>query len=178
MDKASSDYLKIKVRVRWYSSAHNDNPASLKFLEIKRKDGTNRAKKRVILPESSFQSFGFRGYTSEQIMLVQRMVQKLDPTLRQFRLFPSLSVSYDRQRFTEGTSGSRISLDTGISCHPHSPSLAFGKTTIQLEQSVLEVKGENDSLPYVLRAPLTGLLEKTAFSKYYECYKKLSLYTQ
>ncbi len=46
-EKINGDYLKTKVRVRWYSDLNNRNASKDSFLEIKNKAGSSREKKRL-----------------------------------------------------------------------------------------------------------------------------------
>ena len=176
-DKASSDYLKTKIRVRWYSDPENRVADSVRFLEVKSKIGTQRSKVRVQLPDS-FNDFDHHNFTSEQITYLNRASRKIAPELTDSLLEPALYVSYERERFFEGYSNSRLSLDTAITCQAISTSLNSSHIPLALAEAVLEVKGTNRFLPLALRTPFSGLITKTAFSKYYESYKLLSSYDQ
>lgn len=176
-DKASSDYLKTKMRVRWYSDPENRMADSVRFLEVKNKIGTQRLKVRRQLPDS-FNDFDHCNISSEQISYLNRASREIAPELTEAQLEPALYVSYERERFFEGYSGSRLSLDSAITCQAISTSLNSCRFPHALEEAVLEVKGTKHSLPLALRTPFSGLIKKAAFSKYYESYKLLSSYDQ
>ena len=46
MEKAASDYLKTKIRVRWYADSEGSGEIGKCFLEVKRKIGSTRLKQR------------------------------------------------------------------------------------------------------------------------------------
>ena len=56
-EKVNSDYLKSKVRVRWYGDLLTGRASGPSFVEVKRKVGTRRLKKRIDtgLPASWFE---------------------------------------------------------------------------------------------------------------------------
>ncbi|NNK13512.1 MAG: VTC domain-containing protein [Desulfobacterales bacterium] len=176
-DKASSDYLKTKMRVRWYSDPDNRVADSVRFLEVKNKIGTKRSKVRIQLPDH-FNDFNHDNLSSEQITYLNRASREIAPELTESLLEPALYVSYERKRFFEGHSSSRLSLDTAITCQAISTSLNYCRFPLALDEAVLEVKGTSHSLPLALRTPFSGLITKNAFSKYYESYKLLSTYDQ
>jgi hypothetical protein len=176
-EKASSDYLKTKMRVRWYSDPDNRVADSVRFLEVKNKIGTQRLKVRIQLPDS-FNDFDHYNLSSEQITYLNRAVREIAPELTESLLEPALYVSYERERFFEGHSSSRLSLDAAITCQAISTSLNSCRFSLALEEAVLEVKGTSHFLPLALRTPFSGLITKTAFSKNYESYKLLSSYYQ
>lgn len=177
MDKASSDYLKTKVRVRWYSSKFGQQVTGPRFLEIKRKMGSRRSKNRLQLCKD-FDNFDFDQLTGAQLKKLSELTGQLEPSLQHLALAPAILVSYHRHRFNEPYSDSRISLDTLIRGRAVSKAVGSGCHPVALKQSVLEVKGKQPNLPLVLRTPLSGLVTKTAFSKYFECFQQLSYYQQ
>ncbi len=107
MDKAASDYLKTKVRVRWYSTQANKNQAGPRFLEIKHKIGSRRTKHRTKL-STEFDNFHDGHFTTIQLSQIREQVVAMEPTLQHYKLVPALYVSYHRQRFVEPFSNTRI----------------------------------------------------------------------
>ena len=177
MDKASSDYLKTKIRVRWYSSLEDRAQAEPRFLEIKHKIGSRRRKHRLKLPELYY-DFSADHYTSEQLLVITGRIAELEPSLAGVKLVPALYVSYHRRRFIEPYSDTRIALDSQIRGRAMAITSQMGKLPVELDQAVLEVKGQEEALPQALRHSLSGLVRKDAFSKYYRCVGKLRYYRQ
>lgn len=178
MDKASSDYLKTKVRIRWYDSAADRSQNHQAFLEIKGKTGTKRSKQRIEISVAVLdQLLAYRKASdSSAISSVLDDILRLNPELPT-DLRPSMHIWYDRHRFYDGFSNSRISLDTAIYCQAIAKDLG-NHLDETLPHYVLEVKGHHHHLPRILRPSVSPLVQKAAFSKYYESYKLLAYYEQ
>ena len=87
---------------------------------------------------------------------------------------PVLTVQYDRYRFIDRASGTRVSLDLAISCPATSRRVTVAPNPRPLDVSVLEVKGPTSTLPVSLQ-PLTGLgARRASFSKYFACYQHVT----
>ena len=177
MDKAASDYLKTKVRLRWYSTKQSRAQPGPRFLEIKHKIGSRRTKHRIKLC-TEFDYFSADSFTTVQTNQIRKTVVDMEPTLAHFKLVPTLYISYHRRRFIEPFSNTRISLDSQIQAQSLTHSSNIGQPVVELNQSVVEVKGQAASLPFALRTPLSGLIQKEAFSKYYLGFEKLRYYRQ
>ena len=184
-EKAASDYLKTKVRVRWYSDfsagylpqqIDEEENAGAVFLEIKKKIGSTRDKVRKQLPLRASQLLASVN-SIETAELIRSEIKKIDPELGCADLFPRILVQYRRRRFVDPLTRSRIAYDSNIRGY------AIGRAPVErfsvfLMQSVLEVKGAEYELPMNLRFLNTVSFKKTAFSKYYECYCGLTGYHQ
>jgi len=182
-EKAASDYLKTKIRIRWYEEdggsadagrAKNYSPKC--YLEVKRKVGSTREKARVALemkPEEITPAF----LSSPDFFAIKREIAKLAPDLGNMDLMPRILVRYLRHRFIDPVSGLRIAYDSEISGTSMAMSAAE-RFTVRLSQSVLEVKGREEDLPVNLRSINMPYLRKAAFSKYFECYCLLTRYQQ
>lgn len=170
MEKASSDFLKTKLRVRWYS----ENSQNLYFLELKHKIGSSRVKHReTISIEDKGNIFDYLN-GSEFKKIKTKFINTHSPDLCGALLFPFILVSYDRERFIDKFNQYRISVDTNISAISIN-----NKHKIKLESSILEIKGKAlHSLPINLRQLMTYNLKKAAFSKYYESCVQLNHYIQ
>jgi len=179
MEKASSDFLKTKIRLRWYRSTRKEdaNKASPCFLEFKNKIGSKREKARIEMP-----------FTGEQVLdsiqsnevqdLIDSHIQHHVPLFANHQISPKFIVQYKRNRYFEPFTRTRISLDREIQGHSVDNSAIFSASSTKLDDLVLEVKGDCEDLPVPLRRVGNGMLKKAAFSKYYECFKLLSGYDQ
>ena len=176
MEKAASDYLKTKVRLRWYETP-DDGHCSACFLEIKRKIGSRRQKIRLPL--------AFHGDQVEQQLATPEFHQHMKlilaehaPELAGHDVAPKLLVRYLRHRYIEPFSDSRVALDSQITAQTVSFGHTLAAKRIQLDTAVLEVKGHHEDLPQLLRRLNASNLKKAAFSKYYECFILLTGYQQ
>ncbi|MGH1541014.1 MAG: VTC domain-containing protein [Arenicella sp.] len=179
MEKASSDYLKSKVRLRWYQSNNKNDQQTLSkcFLEFKRKIGSKREKTRIEMPFDGTSAICEVQKPATQ-RLLQEHIARNAPDLVGFDLSAKILVQYTRHRFIEQMSNTRISLDTNIKASSIDRSFAQDFSKIRLKDAVLEVKGDCEDLPFALRRVNACNLKKAAFSKYYESFVLLSGYQQ
>ncbi len=176
MEKASSDYFKSKVRIRWYTYPNNETKSKL-YLEFKRKIGSTREKKRILLPYN---------YNECQLLLadgilpeyIRKQISLFCPELVSLNLKPMMVISYNRHRFVEPFTNSRVACDSEIRARSFSVNSGYVHTSIRLNNIVLEIKGKGDVLPTCLRSLSVKGLKKAAFSKYYECFCRLADYDQ
>ena len=168
MEKAASDYLKRKIRVRFYSSSGNpfDSSESTCYFEIKNKVGSVRDKHRVALDDTFlgfFQKQGLRGIEALADAKLNELGYHVPVKVR-----PVFFISYRRSRFKDLFSGARIAVDSDIVARsiPQN-SLGLVHSEYSLNKSVLEVKGTGKVLPYNLRLLAALDIQKFAFSKFF-----------
>ena len=163
-EKRNSDFLKTKVRLRWY-----DRPASAVdpvtcYLEIKKKIGAIRSKERVEVPVPPH-VLRDRLFTDPAILDAPGMA---DPSLRARALVPLLVVQYQRSRFVDPITGARVALDTEICVRQANPQFLPHVHPVMLPLGVLETKGVDRQLPATLEA-LALHFRRETFSKYAVC---------
>ena len=159
-EKINSDYLKTRVRLRWYSGPADQDA----FLEIKARVGTLRHKVRVqtALAASMLNDLPLDHPTLVQVLELARPLGVRIPP----RLSPALLMRYERSRFVEPVSGSRISVDVNIEVLRGHPRLPRHASPERIGSAVVEVKGAQTDLPRALY-PLASLgARRAAFSKY------------
>lgn len=162
----NGDFLKTKVRLRWYQTAFSPEQKIVNcFLEIKQKFGAQRYKRRQQLMLEPSTLIGDLFCRPALWSAPERMPELV--LLARGPLVPVLIVEYERCRFIDPQSGSRIALDTRITCS-RANSVYLAGAPVMLAAGVLEVKGSLDSLPECLR-PLQRHLRKRSFSKYARC---------
>ncbi len=170
-EKVNSDYLKTKVRLRWYTDLADSRPAGPvpAFLEVKSKQGVRRRKERVALelPPDVLRADAASMAVLEDAVHRARECGyvPLGP------LFPMIAIQYLRHRFVEPRAAARISLDSQISStvfdHRFFP-VAGART---LRHGVLEVKSKTGDLPRSFLAVRNFLNRKDSFSKYEVCWQ-------
>jgi hypothetical protein len=170
-DKINSDYLKRKIRVRWYSDlqGHVSGPA---FVEAKLRVGTQRSKVRQRLP-----------YPAEEVASwdlqdprLQRLPALLQPhgVVGQDAWQPVMLIRYRRDRFVDPSSQSRVSLDTDISAVAVNRRCVAEAVLSPLATAVLEIKGLGDKLPRALHSFLQLGIHKRSFSKFLAVYAHMT----
>jgi hypothetical protein len=166
-EKINSDYLKRKIRVRWYSDL-DGRPSGPAFVEGKFRVGALRMKARERLPLNAED-------------LAQLDLQ--DPRLLAFPLLlrphgvavdqswtPVMLIRYRRDRYIERGSQSRVSVDADIAAVAVNPRLISAADYSPLGSAVVEVKGTTDELPRPLHPLLRLGAHKQSFSKFLAVY--------
>ena len=170
-EKINSDFLKTKIRIRWYEDINTGHQGDQSFLEAKYKIGSSRKKKRVAteysgkwlsrIPLSDPKLIGIP-------FLLCELGVKIPPTL-----FPAFQISYKRFRFIEPLTGSRLCIDFDIGM-PRTNWHMLPKTGRGiLPCGVFEVKGSQTELPGILRQLTAMGCRKESFSKYSGCVNEL-----
>lgn len=163
-EKIDSDYLKTKVRLRWYRALDGHPAEEDSFLEVKVRAGSLRTKVRTGTPlRASW--LDDAPFDAPELRDVLRLLPPLGVVVPQ-RLNPALLVRYHRYRYVEPVSGARVSLDSAIRAPRADPRLLRNSYNVALPSAVLEVKGLDDALPRSLRPVLHLGARRTAFSKY------------
>ena len=162
-EKINSDYLKRKIRVRWYSDLEErvSGPA---FVEAKLRVGTRRSKVRALLPYPADEIA--RWDLQDPRLLTPPLLLREHGVLHQQSWQPTMLIRYRRDRFREPLTRSRVSLDADISASAANPRFVSAPDLSPLATAVLEVKGSGDELPAVLRPLLALGLHKRSFSKF------------
>jgi hypothetical protein len=162
-EKINSDYLKRKIRVRWYSdlAGRASGPA---FVEAKLRVGTRRSKVRAALPVAADEIA--RWDLQDPRLLSLPLLLRSQGILHQESWQPMMLIRYRRERFVEPLTQSRVSLDADISGAAANPRFVSAPDLSPLATAVLEVKGRGDDLPDALRPLLALGMHKRSFSKF------------
>lgn len=172
-EKINSDYLKSKMRLRWYLEFHTGNPLEESFIEIKLKAGLRRKKIRVLSGLSGKFLESIRLNDSKLLELPYKFDCHGHMTFRS-HLFPTFIIRYRRLRFIEPITGSRISVDYDIHVPKIHPGLNLNLNPMKLSQAVLEIKGPVYNLPDWLWQLKNMGCRKQSFSKYLAGYQHLT----
>lgn len=172
-ESSNGDFLKSKVRLRWYSDAEapiTESPVRC-FLELKRKRGPARDKNRLelFLPAAALDPDPF---SQEVIQDLPRRALELGYRPAGAALLPALVVRFRRRRFLDPLTRARMAVDTQICCPAANLSVLPAPVPVALGLGVLEIKGAQRGLPSTLR-PLRELLSRSSFSKYSRCLEHL-----
>lgn len=166
-EKINSDYLKTKVRLRWYGDWTTGLAAGSVFLEVKRRVGSSREKYRRRLDWSAAELEN-TALESARLLEIGRMVGEAG-----FRfsapLFPAICIGYRRRRYVEPATGTRICLDQDICAVRIHASLGPVVRGRPIEEGVFEVKGAAERLPETLLPMIALGVRRQSFSKYQQC---------
>ncbi len=166
-EKINSDYLKTKVRVRWYADPGAPRTGGPAVIETKLRQGSRRRKERIPLGVSGTDLLE-SGFTHAALLEVPRLLQREGVPLP-VPLAPVMTIRYERRRFVEPASGSRVALDSDIAVAAVNPRALRPARAVRLPLGVLEVKGPHAHLPAALYpATLLGA-RRQSFSKYWTC---------
>jgi hypothetical protein len=163
-EKVDSDYLKTKVRLRWYAPIGGRDADAHAFIEIKQRVGDRRHKVRVETPLTAG-TLDAMPFDSNELQDVLDLARPLGVRLPP-RLLPVLLVRYDRYRFIDPLSSSRISIDMNIGAPRGYHRLMRDAPPVALSHAVLEVKGAGADLPRVLHPVVSVGARRGSSSKY------------
>ena len=169
-EKLNSDYLKTKVRLRWYGGEAGDERAPA-FAEVKYRIGSRRDKVRIPTSLTAGQLDALP-LEDPLLLAVPRLIRAQGVPLTR-PIFPAFVVRYTRLRYLEGTSGARVCLDHSISAPRTNRLMIRWTNPVELNTGVFEVKGPSRELPSVLRRLIALGGRMSSFSKYSACYERL-----
>ena len=168
-EKVNGDFIKTKVRLRWYEGAGGETAAV--FLEVKRKAGGSRGKKRIAVAAErewvSNADLGDPGFS--RVLLDNADVGELPPV----GLLPCIHLRYRRHRFVCPASGAGVALDTAIGVSRVNSALIPGMHCANIPHFVVEVKGDGRGNPPWMTRLYDAGLRSRSFSKYAECVGRL-----
>ncbi len=171
-EKINSDYLKTKIRLRWYAKIDGSRPNEQSFAEIKYKIGYKRQKRRITAPFSGTELARMDLQNPELLRIPQLL--KSHGVHLQRSYFPVYHIAYKRFRFLEPLHGGRICFDKDIRVPQVNYMAVARQYPLALQTAVFEYKGESAELPCSL-LPLMKLgFRKASFSKYGACFQKLT----
>lgn len=168
-DSEQGSRQRKKVRIRWYDRASQAAQAVPVFLELKSKTGFAGIKQRKsveINPQRLNVSALRDGVLAYPLIL---------RTLAEFGyypqdlLIPTILISYQRLRFTDLTTGSRVSLDWKIRSTLVAPMLDCREGSLRMEGGVIEIKGQSMDLPPALESLRFLETDWSRYSKYACC---------
>jgi VTC domain len=171
-EKIDSDYLKTKVRVRWYGPS--DSRASKVFGEIKHRVGTRRDKVRLVLDVAAADLARLPLWDARWPALLGRL-RVVAPTLPS-QLMPVLALTYTRHRFDDPP-GARATFDSDIQAIGVNIAMVQGHAPVALADAVFEYKSRSFDLPSHLSPIVRFGGRRTAFSKYLACYQAVTRLT-
>ena len=162
-EKNESDYVKTKVRLRWYSNAVTEEPYGNAFFEVKRKVGSRREKLRMEVdrPASWLASAGLN---DPRLHDAPRWLASMGATTS-CPLFPTLEICYQRRRFRDPMSGCRVCVDYNMRS-PRVNRRVVPRDPGRVRVSVLELKGPCTQFPPALQSAGRLGLRRASFSKY------------
>jgi hypothetical protein len=167
-EKIDSDYLKTKVRIRWYSDLHG-RPGPAVFAEVKLRVGNRRAKIRVAL-QVSIEDVVTRPLDDPMWTAWLRPVRELVPQLPA-ALEPLLRLDYIRHRLLDVAGRARVTLDERIFADGLNPRRLHGRIPATIPWAVFEYKSSSGELPARL-SPITRFgARRGSISKYLACYQ-------
>lgn len=171
-EKLNSDYLKTKVRLRWYSAFDAPPGDGPSFAEAKFRVGSRREKVRVrtTWPASWLSAAPLE---DPELWRLADWVRPHGVLLHEVH-HPMLTIRYRRYRFVEPVSGTRISLDTDILVPAANRRFVSSSNRAPLPVAVVEVKGTTTELPRALHALVHLGCRRRSFSKYSAAYQHLT----
>ena len=172
--KRNSDFLKSKLRLRWYGPLADGSDGIHRecFLEMKAKTGPLGSKARVRVDIDP----GILASPFEQASALRSRLSKAAAELQGSGMLasPAILIEYLRRRYVDPDSRSRVAIDTSIHAIGNARASWVSAAEASLDSGVLEIKGTERALPRCL-TPVASLLFRESFSKYARCCESLAL---
>lgn len=172
-EKLNGDNLKTKIRIRWYGKAEELPQEVPVFLEIKYRVGSARRKKRydVIAPRELV--IGTELDDPKLVDFLRSHAGGLgDPVSQAWH--PVCVIQYNRRRYFDTPTMSRISIDWDIRAERFNRSLFPQGRPIRLDSMVCEFKNKGGMPPRWAEEMRRAGMNLGAFSKYGECMRRLT----
>lgn len=172
LEKANGDNIKSKVRVRWYGDdASLPDPVSV-FIEVKGRAGSARSKIHLETkaPRKLIASAPFDGAELPDFLAANAAALGV-PISREWR--PVCCISYNRRRYFDTPSMSRVSIDWNIEARRFDRVRFPWARPVALDSVVCEFKNKGGNPPPWAEYMLAAGLRFGSFSKYGECMKRL-----
>jgi len=166
-EKINSDYIKTKIRLRWYRDVSGTGEVTKAYWEIKGKVGARREKARY-RTEYGGQWLARMGLNNPRLMVLPQKLRREGMQDRGF-LLPVLLIRYARRRFVDRVTGMRIAVDYDINVPAMNPLLFGVSLPFALRRAVIEFKGPAGVLPDCMRHLRDMGCRRESFSKYGTC---------
>jgi hypothetical protein len=166
-EKINSDYLKTKVRVRWYERPDGSMAGESAFVEAKRRVGSTRGKmrRRLEVPASTLAGWPLDHSGWPSLLDPLRTEADLPADLG-----PVIRLSYMRERLVDRIGGGRVAIDTAISVDAVNPRRPRPGLPGRVPGALVEYKGRTLDLPPHLRRLTDSGGRRASFSKYLAAY--------
>lgn len=162
-------YEREKIRIRWYDSPGSQQGMVAVYLELKSRIGFASVKKRrrILVPAERLNAIRGRNTIVSSDVILR--------TLSEFGYFssdllmPVIVITYERFRFSEILTSTRLSFDWRICSRLTASHLGHGESSLMLDGGVIEIKGPSMEVPESLRPLISLGVDWTRFSKYAYC---------
>jgi len=168
-DSQEGNHGRNKVRVRWYDSPQQISATMSVYLELKSKNGfaSSKQRKEYLVPSRRLSHPG----SHDSILNYSQVTQ----TLAQFGFFsdkpfqPVIFISYQRLRFEDLLTRTRLSLDWNIRSTLVSPPWNRQEGSLLMRGGVIEIKGPSVDIPPALQSIRLLETDWSRYSKYAAC---------
>lgn len=162
-------YEREKIRFRWYDSPSDWNDMVSVYLELKSKRGfaSKKQRRKFLVPAERLKKI-----RADSTIISRDIILR---TLSEFgyypedHLLPVILIAYERFRFAEILTGTRLSFDLKICSSLTTPSLGCCEASLMLEGGIIEIKGPSMDIPMSLQSLKILGTDWTRFSKYAGC---------
>ena len=168
----NGDNVKSKVRLRWYGFPGEQPETVPAFIEVKCRFGSARRKShtattapRELLLETPLEEWDIPEF------LFERSAGLDIPLSRELR--PVCVISYNRRRYFDTPTNSRIALDWDIRAERFNRAIFPWAVPVHLDALVCEFKNEGGTPPGWSALMMNAGLRVGRFSKYGECMSRL-----
>ena len=163
-EKINSDYLKTKVRVRWYEAPDGSPSGDALFVEAKLRVGSTRQKVRRPAEVPAAAAARWPLDHREWSALLEPL--RLHGVDLPRDLLPVMRLSYVRERLVDRAGGGRVTIDSRMAIESVNPLRVRVGLVGRMPGAVVEYKGRTPDLPAHLRLLTASGGRRASFSKY------------
>ncbi len=172
-EKLNGDNIKMKIRLRWYGEPEDLSDEVTAFLEVKNRLGASRNKVRhnVVVPRDILLKSAFEG--NDLPLFLAEYAPNLNTRIS-IEWRPVCTISYNRRRYFDNPTQSRISIDWNIrSGRANKLNFPWARP-FSLDSMVVEFKNHGGTAPSWAHEMCLAGLRFGSFSKYGEVMSRLS----
>lgn len=163
------NYERKKIRIRWYDNPCNRQEMAPVYLELKSKKGfaSRKQRRKILVSTKHLNSIRANDTIVDRSVILR--------TLSEFGYFPEdplvpvILITYERFRFVEILTGTRLSFDWRVCSLLTAAGLGYSQPRLMLEGGVIEIKGPSMEIPGSLKTLSVLGTDWTRFSKYACC---------
>lgn len=163
------NYERNKIRIRWYDNPSDQQADVPVYLELKSKKvfASRKQRKKILVPSERLNRI-----RANNTIINGNMISATLSAFGYFsdkHLLPVILIAYERFRFTEILTGTRVSFDWRINSSLTVQSLGHRRASLMLEGGIIEIKGPSMEIPKSLHSLSILGIDWTRFSKYAGC---------
>ncbi|OHB54693.1 MAG: hypothetical protein A2173_07860, partial [Planctomycetes bacterium RBG_13_44_8b] len=134
-------YEREKIRIRWYDGSNKHNGVVPVYLELKSKRGfaSRKQRRQILVPAERLNKIRFNNTIINRNLILQTLSEF--GYFSQDSLLPVILITYERFRFVDTLTSTRLSFDWKVSSMLTAPGIGYSEAQLILQGGIIEIKG-------------------------------------